>query len=104
MDETLRSIMSQMSDWAGREPDEIEHIPGKTNQNYKIRMGDQRYVVRVSGPNTVLLGIDRKVEYAVLKKVASIGVGPEPILFVEAASGNRKNSRPTPTSAASPRP
>ena len=46
------------------------------------RHGRARYVVRLAGNDTHLLGISREVEHAATVAAAGVGVGPEVIAFV----------------------
>jgi thiamine kinase-like enzyme len=55
---------------------------GMTNRIYKIDAGDVSYVVRLFGPGTELLGIDRAREVACARAAASAGVGPEVVAFL----------------------
>jgi thiamine kinase-like enzyme len=57
---------------------------GITNRNFLVdgaSTGD-RYVVRLAGNDTHLLGISREVEHAATVAAAGVGVGPEVVAFV----------------------
>ncbi len=56
---------------------------GLTNKNYRVEVGAESFVVRVSGANTELLGIHRDQEHAATLAAASIGVAPEVIYFIQ---------------------
>ncbi|MDQ3660075.1 MAG: phosphotransferase [Actinomycetota bacterium] len=56
---------------------------GITNRNWRIEVPDGDFVLRVSGKDTNLLGIDRREEYAASLVAASVGVGPEVEAFLE---------------------
>ncbi|MGH3137851.1 MAG: phosphotransferase [Gaiellaceae bacterium] len=56
---------------------------GITNHNLKVEVDGERYVLRVAGKDTNLLGIDRSVELAATEAAAAVGVGPEVVAFVE---------------------
>jgi thiamine kinase-like enzyme len=49
---------------------------GITNRNYRVRFGDEDYVVRVPGVDTHLLGIDRACEARASALAARLGIGP----------------------------
>jgi thiamine kinase-like enzyme len=49
---------------------------GITNRNYLVTLGGNRYVIRVPGKDTDLLGIDRDAERAANENAASLGVAP----------------------------
>jgi thiamine kinase-like enzyme len=57
-------------------------VHGLTNRNYRVDAGDESYVVRVSGANSALLGIDRDREHAWLRVAAAAGVGAEVVAFL----------------------
>ena len=55
---------------------------GITNHNLKVEVDGERYVLRVAGKDTNLLGIDRSVELAATERAAALGIGPEVVDFV----------------------
>jgi len=57
---------------------------GITNRNYRIDLGGvpERYVVRLAGNDTHLLGISREVEHAASVVAAGLGVGAEGVAFL----------------------
>ncbi len=55
---------------------------GLTNRNHLIDADGQRYVLRVAGRDTALLGIDRDCEVACSRAAAALGVGPEVIAYL----------------------
>jgi thiamine kinase-like enzyme len=57
---------------------------GITNRNFLVTAadGDDRYVIRLGGNDTHLLGISREVEHAATVMAAGVGVGPEVIAFI----------------------
>jgi thiamine kinase-like enzyme len=57
---------------------------GITNRNYLVTIADRadRYVVRLAGNDTHLLGISREVEHAATVAAAGVGVGPEVVAFI----------------------
>jgi thiamine kinase-like enzyme len=75
--------------------DEVERVwPGRharfevlgggiTNHNLKVDVEGERFVLRVVGKDTDLLGIDRRVELAATRAAAARGIGPEVVEFVE---------------------
>lgn len=61
----------------------VEAMPGgMTNRNYKIRVGDEQYVLRIAGENTHLLGIDRFTEHACAQAANIADAGPEVVAFL----------------------
>lgn len=49
---------------------------GITNRNYRLRMGGVDYVLRVTGKDTSVLGIDREAEVAATRAANEAGVAP----------------------------
>jgi thiamine kinase-like enzyme len=63
--------------WPG-EPAVVEPISGGiTNENFKVTVGQDIYVIRVFGQNAEMLLIDRALECEITSIAAQIGVGPE---------------------------
>jgi thiamine kinase-like enzyme len=57
---------------------------GITNRNFLVSWSDapDRYVIRLAGNDTHLLGISREVEHAATVAAAGVGVGPEVTAFI----------------------
>jgi thiamine kinase-like enzyme len=57
---------------------------GITNRNYLVEVAGraERYVIRLAGNDTHLLGISREVEQAATVAAAGVGVGPEVVAFI----------------------
>jgi thiamine kinase-like enzyme len=57
---------------------------GITNRNFRVDADgtDQRWVIRLAGNDTHLLGISREVEHAATVMAAGVGVGPEVTAFI----------------------
>jgi len=57
---------------------------GITNRNFLVTgaAGGSKYVIRLAGNDTYLLGISREVEHAATVAAAGVGVGPEVVAFV----------------------
>jgi thiamine kinase-like enzyme len=69
--------------WPGREV-ELEPLGGGiTNRNFKVVVGGERYVLRIGGKDTELLGIDRAAEHTASRVAAGLGLAPEVVAFVE---------------------
>jgi thiamine kinase-like enzyme len=56
---------------------------GITNQNFKVETGGERFVLRIAGLNTDLLGINRDTEYAASKAAGELNIAPEVVYFIE---------------------
>ena len=55
---------------------------GITNHNFKVEVDDQTFVLRISGAQTRVLGIDREVEHQANLRAAELGIGPPVAAFV----------------------
>jgi thiamine kinase-like enzyme len=68
-------------------PDGVESIEplgaGITNHNYKVLVDGEAFVLRITGANTHLLGIDRHAERDATLAAAELGIGPEVVAFLE---------------------
>lgn len=74
---TIEEVIHNISDWKGKS---VEYSPisgGLTNTNYRVEVEGQPFFVRVPGPKTELLAIDRKNEVFNTKAAAQAGVGPK---------------------------
>jgi thiamine kinase-like enzyme len=69
--------------WPGRAV-ELEPLGGGiTNRNFLVEVDGERFVLRIGGKDTALLGIDRRVEYEASRVAAALGVGPDVVDFAE---------------------
>ncbi len=59
----------------GGEPAPLEG--GITNRNFRVRLGEREYVVRLHGKDTDLLGISREAERLANSAAAELGIAPE---------------------------
>jgi thiamine kinase-like enzyme len=56
---------------------------GITNTNYKIDADGRSYVLRITGPETDKLGIQRDVEYSANLAAGRLGIAPEVLYYIE---------------------
>jgi len=56
---------------------------GITNENFRIDVNGDVFVLRIPGSDTELLGIVRSTECAVSKAAGEIGIGPEVVYVIE---------------------
>src|SRR6266516_204224 len=69
--------------WPGQDV-AIEPLGGGiTNRNFKVETDGRRFVLRIGGRDTELLGIDRSAEHAASRVAADLGLGPEVVAFVQ---------------------
>jgi thiamine kinase-like enzyme len=82
--EALVLALQRVPELAGRELVLTTLSGGITNRNFLITIPDahDRYVIRLAGNDTHLLGISREVEYAATVAAAGVGVGPEVTAFI----------------------
>jgi thiamine kinase-like enzyme len=75
-DELVR-IVQRLSSELGEPEGEARPLEGGiTNRNYLVTLGGSRYVIRVPGKDTALLGIDRDAERQANENAAALGVAP----------------------------
>ena len=82
-DDLVRA-MQRVPDLAGRELTLIALSGGITNRNYRVDAAglEDRFVIRLGGNDTHLLGISREVEHAATVAAAGVGVGAEVVAFL----------------------
>ncbi len=86
LDDELDRAMQAVPELAGRRLTFTPLSGGITNRNFLIDVegAPDRYVVRLAGNDTHLLGISREVEHAATVAAAGVGVGPEVTAFLRA--------------------
>src|SRR2546422_11203007 len=84
LDDELNRAMQAVPELAGRRLTFTPLSGGITNRNFLIDVEGtaDRYVVRLAGNDTHLLGISREVEHAATVMAAGVGVGPEVVAFI----------------------
>ena len=82
-DELVRA-MQKVPELAGRELTLTALSGGITNRNFRVDASGtaDRWVIRLAGNDTHLLGISREVEHAATVAAAGVGVGPEVTAFI----------------------
>src|SRR4051812_40227300 len=76
--------MQRVPELAGRDVTLTALSGGITNRNFLVALAGRadRYVIRLAGNDTHLLGISREVEHAATVAAAGVGVGPEVTAFI----------------------
>src|SRR6476659_114676 len=76
--------MQRVPEIAGRDLTLTALTGGITNRNFRVDAAGtgQRWVIRLAGNDTHLLGISREVEHAATVMSAGVGVGPEVTAFI----------------------
>ena len=82
MDQHLERILSQIPGWSMGEAAVTPLVGGITNQNYRVDIHGETFVLRIGGKGTHLLGIDRGYESACTAIAAQVGVGAEVMYFL----------------------
>ncbi len=77
----LDEIISIIPGWSDAGNLFVKSIGGLTNSNYLVEVDGDQFVLRVSGKNTHLLGIDRKTEFEVMKVAALYDLCPEVVYY-----------------------
>ena len=79
----LVGAMQRVPELAGTELTLTAVSGGITNRNFLVTVAGRpdRYVIRLAGNDTHLLGISREVEHAATVAAAGVGVGPEVTAF-----------------------
>jgi thiamine kinase-like enzyme len=82
-DDLVRA-MQKVPELAGRQLTLTALSGGITNRNFLVALVGERdrYVLRLAGNDTHLLGISREVEHAATVAAAGVGVGPEVTAFI----------------------
>ena len=80
----LVASMQRIPELAGRELTLTALSGGITNRNFRVDAAgtSERWVIRLAGNDTHLLGISREVEHAATVAAAGVGVGPEVTAFI----------------------
>ena len=80
----LNQIIARVPQWAGQNDIQTSFLDGGlTNQNVRVHVAGESFVLRLAGENTELLGIDRQQEFVAHSAAASIGIAPEVVYFIE---------------------
>jgi thiamine kinase-like enzyme len=82
--EQLTEALQRVPETAGRPLTLTPLSGGITNRNFLVTIDGEadRYVIRLAGNDTHLLGISREVEHAATVAAAGVGVGPEVAAFI----------------------
>ena len=76
-------LLNRVPGWAGRARIVRALEGGITNRNLLVDVDGERFVLRLTGADTHLLGIDREVERIANTRAATLGLAPEVIAFLE---------------------
>ena len=79
----VSEVVDRVPGWRGRAHAVGMLEGGITNRNVLVDVGGQRAVLRLSGKDTELLGIDRHTEWIAASRAAALGFGPKVIAYLE---------------------
>ncbi len=82
MDQRIEYILQQIPGWNIADAIITPLVGGITNQNYRVEIGGETFVLRIGGKGTHLLGIDRGHEHICAAIAARVGVGAEVMHFL----------------------
>lgn len=82
--EHIAHILRKIPEWQGKDTTVTPLTGGITNQNYRVDVAGESFVLRIGGTGTHLLGIDRGREHACTAIAAQLGVGAEVVRFLAA--------------------
>jgi len=80
---TLQEALARVPQWV--DASDLKATPlegGITNNNFRIDIGGESFVLRIAGADTELLGINREVEYAANLAAGKLGIAPEVYYFI----------------------
>lgn len=80
--ESLHSLLADVPRFQNRSLAIDPLSGGITNQNYLLTCDGERFVLRLAGQNSELLGIDRQVEHDSAQAAFEAGIGPEIVAFL----------------------
>lgn len=81
---TIEEAIARVPQWANET--DLKSSPltgGITNENFRIEVNGDVFVLRIPGADTELLGIVRTTECAVSQSAGDIGIGPEVFYVIE---------------------
>jgi thiamine kinase-like enzyme len=73
---TIEQVIARVAAWQGRTVS-FRPMEGLTNPNYLVEVDQERYFVRIPGPNTDLLAVDRDNELHNSRAAAETGAAPK---------------------------
>lgn len=80
---TLEEALARVPQWAGAKDLKATSLGGGiTNNNYRIDVGGDAFVLRIAGADTELLGINREHEYSANQAAGKLGIAPEVVYFI----------------------
>ncbi len=82
-DPRLERVLEAIPGWARAGSVRTSPLPGGiTNHNFLVEVDGERFVARLAGRDTGLLGIDRGAERAAAEAAHAVGIGPEVVAYL----------------------
>jgi len=81
MGQQIEHILTLVPGWSEKHAVVTALDGGITNQNYRVDVGNESFVLRIGGKGTHLLGIDRERERMCTAIAAQSGVGAEVVFY-----------------------
>jgi thiamine kinase-like enzyme len=97
---SLEQAIARVPQWAGAT--DVKTTPlggGITNQNFRVDVDGESFVLRICGDNTDLLGINREAEYVANLAAGQLGIAPQVFYRIQPESylvTRFVNGRPVP--------
>ena len=84
---SLPEAIARVPQWVDAQGLQTTPLPGGiTNQNFKVEVGGEAFVLRITGENTELLGVNRENEHAASMAAGRLGIAPEVVYFIKPES------------------
>ena len=83
---SAQQVVALVPVWHGSRVTVEAALPGLTNRSFRIRSGDEQFVLRLNAAHTPLLRADRTNEIVALQRAQQAGIGPE-VVYADAGSG-----------------
>ena len=80
---TLEEALQRVPQWKGAEITTTSLGGGITNQNYRVDVGGESFVLRMPGEKTELLCINRDYEYAANLAAGNLGIAPQVYYYIQ---------------------
>ncbi len=81
---SVEEAVARVPQWTGAKGLSITPLAGGiTNNNFRIDIWDEAFVLRIPGTDTELLGIDRNHEHAANLAAGRLGIAPEVYYFIQ---------------------
>ena len=80
----IEQIIQNVPQWTGQSFTVTPIYGGLTNETYKVVVLGEAYVMRIGAKNAHLHGIQRSIEYQLMRAAAQVGITPEVIAIFPA--------------------